>query len=91
MQQPGKPGAVGSATLPEQYVHTIRVIPNRFMRVRDALLLNWSYWSVDWLRPINQVPLAKTGDAEKRMLIGEYTLAAKNEASSGLIADLTAP
>ena len=71
--------------------HTIRIIPNRFMRVRDALLLNWSYWSVDWLRPISQVPLAKTGDAEKRMLIGEYTLAAKNEASSGLVADLTAP
>ena len=71
--------------------HTIRIIPNRFMRVRDALLLNWSYWSVDWLRPINQVPLAKTGDAEKRMLIGEYTLAAKNEASSGGVFDLTAP
>jgi hypothetical protein len=71
--------------------HTIRIIPNRFMRVRDALLLNWSYWSVDWLRPITQVPLAKTGDAEKRMLIGEYTLSAKNEASAGLVAGLTAP
>jgi hypothetical protein len=71
--------------------HTVRIIPNRFQRVRDVFLLNWSYWSVDWLRPITQVPLAKTGDAEKRMLIGEYTLAAKNEASSALIADLTAP
>jgi hypothetical protein len=48
--------------------HTVRVIPNRFMRTRDALLLNWSYWSVDWLRPIRQTELAKTGDAEKRML-----------------------
>jgi hypothetical protein len=71
--------------------HTIRVIPNRFMRPRDALLLNYSYWSVDWLRPIRQVELAKTGDAEKRMLLGEYTLAAKNEASSGGIFDLTTP
>jgi hypothetical protein len=71
--------------------HTVRVIPNRFMRTRDALLLNWSYWSVDWLRPIRQVELAKTGDAEKRMLIGEYTLAAKNEASSGGVFDLTTP
>jgi len=71
--------------------HTVRVIPNRFMRTRDALLLNWSYWSIDWLRPIRQIELAKTGDAEKRLLIGEYTLAAKNEASSGLIADLTTP
>lgn len=71
--------------------HTIRVIPNRFMRTRDALLLNWSYWSVDWLRPIRQFELAKTGDAEKRLLIGEYTLTAKNEASSGGIFDLTTP
>jgi len=71
--------------------HTVRVIPNRFMRTRDALLLNWSYWSIDWLRPIRQVELAKTGDAEKRLLIGEYTLQAKNEASAGLVADLTTP
>jgi hypothetical protein len=49
--------------------HTVRIIPNRFQRVRDVFLLNWSYWSVDWLRPITQVPLAKTGDAEKRMLL----------------------
>ena len=70
---------------------TVRVIPNRFMRPRDALLLNWSYWSVDWLRPIKQIELAKTGDAEKRMLIGEYTLVAKNEKSSGGIFDLTTP
>jgi hypothetical protein len=48
--------------------HTVRIIPNRFMRPRDALLLNWSLWSVDWLRPIRQFELAKTGDAEKRLL-----------------------
>ena len=48
--------------------HTVRVIPNRFMRTRDALLLNWSYWSIDWLRPIRQFELARTGDAEKRLL-----------------------
>jgi hypothetical protein len=71
--------------------HTVRVIPNRFMRTRDALLLNWSYWSVDWLRPIRQFELARTGDAEKRLLLGEYTLTAKNEKSSGLVADLTTP
>ena len=70
---------------------TVRIIPNRFMRVRDALLLNWSLWSVDWLRPIRQEELAKTGDAEKRMLVGEWTLRANNEAGNGLVADLTAP
>jgi len=61
------------------------------MRTRDAFLLNYDYWSVDWLRPIKQTELAKTGDAEKRMLLGEYTLVAKNEAANGGIYDLTAP
>ena len=70
---------------------TVRILANRFMRPRDALLLNWDLWSVDWLRPIRQTELAKTGDAEKRLLIGEYTLSAKNEAGNGIIADLTAP
>jgi hypothetical protein len=91
MQQFGKPNAAGLASLPEHLVHTVRVIPNRFMRTRDCLVLNWSYWSVDWLRPIRQVELAKTGDAEKRMMLGEYTLSAKNEASSGGVFDLTVP
>jgi hypothetical protein len=35
--------------------------------------------------------LAKTGDAEKRMLVGEWTLRANNEAGNGGIFDLTAP
>lgn len=68
---------------------SIEIIANRFMRPRDALVLNWDYWSVDWLRPMSQTPLAKTGDAEKRMILGEMTLMAKNESSSGIIADLT--
>jgi hypothetical protein len=71
--------------------HTINIIPNRFMRTRDALLLNWEYWSIDWLRPIKQVELATTGDAQKRMLLGEYTLVAKNEAANGAVYDLTVP
>jgi hypothetical protein len=32
---------------------------------------------------------AKTGDAEKRMLVVEYTLRVDNEAAHAVIADLT--
>jgi hypothetical protein len=71
--------------------HTINIISNRWQRPRDAFLLNWNYWAVAWLRPTSQVPLAKTGDAEKRMLIQECTLISKNEAASGGIYDLTTP
>lgn len=68
---------------------SVEIIANRWQRTRDAFILNWNYWSVDWLRPVAQTPLAKTGDAEKRMILGEMTVTAKNESSSGIIADLT--
>jgi hypothetical protein len=34
------------------------------------------------------VELAKTGDNEKKMLVGEYTLSSRNEAGSGAVVDL---
>jgi len=68
---------------------SVAIIANRFMRARDALVLNWDYWSVDWLRPVKQTELATTGDAQKRMILGEMTLQAKNESASGGVFDLT--
>lgn len=67
---------------------TVRILPSRLMRTSDGLVLNFEYWALAWLRPIKSTELAKTGDAEKRMLLGEYTLEARNEAASGIIADL---
>lgn len=68
---------------------TVRVIPNRFQRERDAWLLDWDLLEIDYFRPYKVIPLAKTGDAEKKMIICEYTLKVKQEAGLGLIADLT--
>jgi hypothetical protein len=68
---------------------TLRVIPNRFQRERDAWFIDWEFVSLSFLRPFKRVNLAKTGDAEKKMLIVEYTLQVKNEAGLGLAADLT--
>lgn len=68
---------------------SVEIKPDRFMRMRDALIINSDLWALAWLRPINLVDLAKTGDNEKKMLIGEYALTARNEAGSGLVPDLT--
>ncbi len=65
------------------------VYPNRFSRERTVHVLDPSMWSVQYLRSFRQWPLARTGDSEKRQLIVEYTLCSKNEAGSGVIADLT--
>ena len=53
---------------------SVEIKPDRFMRTRDALIINSDLWGLAWLRPINLVELAKTGDNEKKMLVGEYTL-----------------
>ena len=66
-----------------------RVVPNRFSRDRSLLCLDPSLWCVAYLRPFAQYPLAKTGDAEKRLLNVEWTLVAKNRGASGVVADLT--
>lgn len=67
---------------------TVRFVPNRFQRNRDGWVLDFEYLSVDYLRPFKTVPLAKTGDAEKRMIIVEWMLRVKNEAAEGIAADL---
>jgi hypothetical protein len=66
-----------------------KVVADRFSRDRSLLVVTQSLWSLDYLRPFSQVPLAKTGDATKRLLLVEYTLRSSNRAGSGVVADLT--
>ncbi len=67
---------------------TLKVIPSRYQRERDGWFLDFEFLEVLFLRSFRTVKLAKTGDAEKRMLIAEWTLKVKNEAALGLAADL---
>jgi hypothetical protein len=50
----------------------VQVIANRFQRERDAWVIDPDYAKMTVLRPYQQIELAKTGDAEKRMLIVEW-------------------
>ena len=65
-----------------------RIIPNRFSRDRTAFVLDPDYWSVAYFRDFQQKDVAATGDALKKVVLVEFTLCAKNEASSGVVADL---
>ncbi len=80
---------IGAADVYLSDFGTLSVTPNRFMRERDALLLDPEYASVCFLRPIQQVELAKTGDAEKRMVIAEFGLKVLNEQAHAGVFDLT--
>ena len=41
----------------------LQIVPNRFMRSRDALVLQKDMWAVAYLRPFTLYDLAKTGDS----------------------------
>lgn len=66
----------------------VKVIPNRFQRARTAFLLESDRFQVNYLRDFNVEQLAKTGDAEKRLLVVEYGLCSYQEAASGAVRDL---
>jgi len=66
----------------------IKVVPNRFSRARDLLILQSDMWKIATLRPMQTKELARTGDSEKRQMLIEYTLEACNEAANGIVADL---
>jgi len=80
---------IGAADVYLSDFGTLSVIPNRFQRERDGWLLDPEYASVAYLRPIQQVELAKTGDAEKSMILVEAGLKVSNEAAHAICADLT--
>lgn len=85
-----KPGVIiGAADVYVSDFGAVSVVPNRFQRERDAFVLDPEYASVCYLRPFQTIELAKTGDAEKRMIVVEWGLKVNTEAAHGLAADLT--
>jgi hypothetical protein len=79
---------IGAADVYMSDFGTMSVVPNRFMRTRDALVLDPEYAALAYLRPFQTNDLAKTGDSENTQLLAEVTLEVKNEAAHGIIADL---
>lgn len=67
----------------------LKIIPDRFSRSRTVHVLDSEMIGVDYLRKFFQMPLAKTGDADKRLVGAEYTLKVNNPSAHGVIADLT--
>lgn len=67
----------------------VKVVLNRLQRTSDALMFDAGSWELKVLRPWFREMLAKTGDAERHMLVGEYSLKHDNFKKSGIIVNLT--
>jgi hypothetical protein len=83
---------VASVDVYESDFGTLKVVANRFQRTRDALVLQMDMWAVAYLpgRKMVSIPLAKTGDSDRKQILSEYALVSRNEKASGGVFDLTA-
>jgi hypothetical protein len=86
----GEVTILAGADLYQSDFGVISIVPNRFMRSRDALVLDPEYAALAYLRPFQTNDLAKTGDSEKTQILAELTLEVKNEAAHGGVFDLAA-
>jgi len=84
----GEVTILAGADLYQSDFGVISIVPNRFMRSRDALVLDPEYAALAYLRPFQTNDLAKTGDSEKTQILAELTLEVRNEAAHGGIFDL---
>ena len=91
---------IGAADIYVSDFGNLSVVPNRFFTsVVDAgagsLMNNWAFLidpdevKIANLRPYTIETLAKTGDADKRMILREWGLQVNNEKAHGVIAGIT--
>ena len=92
-QAPGT--AVGAVDVFVSDFGALKIIPNRFQgmvsgtpRHKDVHVLDMSLIEVRYLRKFFTSPLARTGDADNRQMLVDYTLCVKNEAGIGLVGDI---
>ncbi len=91
MEQASTKKIVASVDAYESDFGKLKVVANRFQRTRDVFILEMAKWGLATLNGRNMlsIPLAKTGDNERRMIITEYCLEARNEKASGGVFDNT--
>lgn len=84
------PGTIiGAADLYISDFGTHQIVANRFQPSNVAYVLDLEYWSVNYLDGIMTEDLAKTGDSERKQIICELTLEAKNPDASAQVRTLT--
>ncbi len=87
---PGKQAQIiGAADVYVGDFGTVVFVPNRFQPESTAYYIDWDLVGVSYLRPFQTHVLAKTGDAEKRLLNVEYGLRVNQQKGLAALRDLT--
>lgn len=66
---------------------TFKVVMSRYIPRNCLVLLQMDKWAMGQLRPTKVIEPAQTADAKNKVIIGEYTLIARNPNSSAKVVD----
>jgi len=80
---------VGAADIYVTDFGNLEIVPSRFIAADVAYHIDTSMASVCFLRPFEKINLAKTGDADRMLLVTEWGLKVHNEKAHGVARDLT--
>jgi hypothetical protein len=83
--QVGPATLIGAADVFVSDFGTHNLVASRWVPTDNVYVLDLEYWATAYLRPIQQQPLAKTGDSDRSLLVTEFTLCAKHPDSSGKV------
>ncbi|HZR02341.1 MAG TPA: DUF5309 domain-containing protein [Burkholderiales bacterium] len=79
---------IGAADVYVSDFGVLSIVPNRFQRHRDCFTIDFEYVKIAYLRNFRTEALAKTGDAEKRMVLAEWCVKVTAPTAQGLQPDL---
>lgn len=65
----------------------LAIVPNRFQRASDVLILDTSLWELGTFRSYQVKEIGTNGDSEEYMILHDFTLVSRNEAGSAIFAD----
>ena len=81
--------AIGAVDVYVSDYGVMDIVPNRFQREDDCFVLDTEQFAVSYLSPYTVKDTAITGDvAAQKILLVDFTLCSKNEAASGIYADV---
>jgi hypothetical protein len=66
---------------------TFKVVMSRYIPRNCLLLMQMDKWALGQLRAPKVIDVAPTSDAKNKVIIGEYTLIARNPNSSAKVVD----
>jgi hypothetical protein len=84
-QQVGPATIIAAADVYVSDFGQTQIVADRFTVGSQVYVLDMEYWSIAYLRPMQSMSLAKTGDSDQMLILCEATLVADNEKASAKI------